>query len=64
MYNYAYFLLYVHQSQYLQKVNVYIQNDLAFSPHPTPYSTIIQLLISFLVCLGEDGSFRQGTYVF
>ena len=63
MCNYTYFLLYVHQSQYLQKVNVYIQNDLALLPQPTSYSKVLPL-ISFLVGLVEYRSFRQGTYVF
>lgn len=52
MYNYTYFLLYTHQLQYLQKVNVYIQNDLAFIPHPTSFSKGF-LPTLFLACVGE-----------
>lgn len=54
MYNYTYFLLYTHQLQYLQKANVYIQNDLAFIPHPTSY-----LKVLFLACLGEIQKFQK-----
>lgn len=50
MYNYTYFLLYAHQLQYLQKANVYIQNDLAFIPHPTSYWKAFPPTL-FLACL-------------
>lgn len=58
MYNYTYFLLYTHQLQYLQKANVYVQNDLAFIPHPTSYSKVFPPTL-FLACLGEIQEFQK-----
>lgn len=58
MYNNTNFLLYTHQLQYLQKANVYIQNDLAFIPHPTSYSKVFPPTL-FLACLGEIQEFQK-----
>lgn len=57
MYNYTYFLLYTRQLQYLQKANVYIQNDLAFIPHPS-YSKVFPPTL-FLAYLGEIQEFQK-----